>query len=199
MHRLKADEGYEIGEPGHPVRAYLDIELVVGRRSGSVPTRSTPATVSCPRTRSRARVRAARDHASSGRRRRCWAPPATRCAPARRRARGGVPVLAGSGLADAERAAAEAAEGMGFPLFVKAAMGGGGRGNAARRGPPTSWSRRSPAHARGRGGVRRRHRLPRAGDGAAAPHRGPAPRRRRPATSCTCSSATAPCSAATRR
>ena len=24
MHRLKADEAYEIGERGHPVRAYLD-------------------------------------------------------------------------------------------------------------------------------------------------------------------------------
>ena len=23
-HRLKADEAYQIGEPGHPVRAYLD-------------------------------------------------------------------------------------------------------------------------------------------------------------------------------
>ena len=29
MHRQKADEAYEIGEPGHPVRAYLDAELLV--------------------------------------------------------------------------------------------------------------------------------------------------------------------------
>ena len=29
LHRLKADESYEIGEPGHPVRAYLSVgELV---------------------------------------------------------------------------------------------------------------------------------------------------------------------------
>ena len=28
-HRLKADEAYLIGEPGHPVRAYLDIEEIV--------------------------------------------------------------------------------------------------------------------------------------------------------------------------
>ena len=27
-HRLKADEAYEIGEPGHPVRAYLDPEAI---------------------------------------------------------------------------------------------------------------------------------------------------------------------------
>src|ERR671925_2415039 len=28
-HRLKADEAYEIGERGHPVRAYLDPERIV--------------------------------------------------------------------------------------------------------------------------------------------------------------------------
>ena len=28
-HRLKADESYQIGEPGHPVRAYLDHENIV--------------------------------------------------------------------------------------------------------------------------------------------------------------------------
>src|ERR1700685_4588230 len=27
-HRLKADEAYQIGEPGHPVRAYLDPGLI---------------------------------------------------------------------------------------------------------------------------------------------------------------------------
>ena len=28
-HRLKADEAYQIGEPGHPVRAYLNPRLIV--------------------------------------------------------------------------------------------------------------------------------------------------------------------------
>ena len=28
-HRLKADEAYEIGEPGHPVRAYLNPRAIV--------------------------------------------------------------------------------------------------------------------------------------------------------------------------
>ena len=28
-HRLKADEAYEIGERGHPVRAYLDPDAIV--------------------------------------------------------------------------------------------------------------------------------------------------------------------------
>ena len=29
LHRQKADESYEIGERGHPVRAYLDVDLIV--------------------------------------------------------------------------------------------------------------------------------------------------------------------------
>ena len=29
LHRQKADEAYEIGEPGHPVRAYLDVGTLV--------------------------------------------------------------------------------------------------------------------------------------------------------------------------
>ena len=29
LHRLKADEAYQIGEPGHPVRAYLDVAEII--------------------------------------------------------------------------------------------------------------------------------------------------------------------------
>src|ERR1700754_772376 len=29
LHRLKADEAHEIGEPGHPVRAYLSVEEII--------------------------------------------------------------------------------------------------------------------------------------------------------------------------
>ena len=51
LHRLKADEAYQIGEPGHPVRAYLDVVRDHPRRAASpAPTRSTPATGSSPRT-----------------------------------------------------------------------------------------------------------------------------------------------------
>ena len=37
VHRLKADESYEIGEPGHPVRAYLDVGEIVraAQRAGA--------------------------------------------------------------------------------------------------------------------------------------------------------------------
>ena len=29
LHRLKADEAYQIGEPGHPVRAYLNVSEII--------------------------------------------------------------------------------------------------------------------------------------------------------------------------
>ena len=37
LHRLKADEAYEIGEHGHPVRAYLDPIAIVAaaKQSGA--------------------------------------------------------------------------------------------------------------------------------------------------------------------
>ena len=37
LHRLKADEAYEIGQPGHPVRAYLSVEEIVraARQAGA--------------------------------------------------------------------------------------------------------------------------------------------------------------------
>ncbi|MBO0866181.1 MAG: hypothetical protein J2P16_14040, partial [Mycobacterium sp.] len=37
VHRLKADESYQIGEVGHPVRAYLSIDEIVdtARRAGA--------------------------------------------------------------------------------------------------------------------------------------------------------------------
>src|SRR6059058_4341722 len=37
VHRLKADESYQIGEEGHPVRAYLSVAEIIGaaRRAGA--------------------------------------------------------------------------------------------------------------------------------------------------------------------
>ena len=70
------------------------------------------------------------------------------------------------------------AEAIGFPLLVKAAAGGGGRGMrrvTTAADLPAALARRV---ARGGVGVRRRLGLPGARDRAGAPHRGPAARRR---------------------
>ena len=90
------------------------------------------------------------------------------------------------------------AERIGFPLLVKAAAGGGGRGmrRVATRGRPAGGAGRRLG--RGGVGVRRRVGLPRARDPAGAPHRGPAAGRRDRAASSRSASATARSSGATR-
>ena len=50
LHRFKADEAYQVGKPGEPIRAYLDIDGIIARRpSSTTSTRSIPATASSPR------------------------------------------------------------------------------------------------------------------------------------------------------
>ena len=127
-HRLKADEAYQIGEEGHPVRAYLDHEGIVAKavesgadaiypgygflsenpllaeaceREGIAFVGPPPSVLHLTGNKARA-LAAARD--------------------------AGLPTLHGSApstdLSNLEAAAA----GIGFPIFVKAVSGGGGRG-----------------------------------------------------------------------
>ena len=127
-HRLKADEAYQIGEEGHPVRAYLDHEAIVAQaveagadaiypgygflsenpglaeaceRAGITFVGPPPSVLHLTGNKARA-LAAARE--------------------------AGLPTLRGSAatadLPELEGAAAE----IGFPLFVKAVSGGGGRG-----------------------------------------------------------------------
>jgi pyruvate carboxylase len=128
VHRLKADESYEIGQPGHPVSNYLDAELIVELAVAVGADAIYPGYGFMAENPVLARTAQAAGVRFVG-------PPAdvlglagdkTRAREIARRA--GVPVLDASGpVTDGEQAAAMAQE-LGFPLFVKAAMGGGGRG-----------------------------------------------------------------------
>ncbi|MGA8847388.1 MAG: pyruvate carboxylase [Nocardioides sp.] len=134
-HRLKADEAYEIGERGHPVRSYLDVESIVATavRAGADAiypgygflsenpdlaeacahagiTFVGPTAAILELTGNKARAIAAAKAA-------------------------GVPVLASvapgtdvEALVAATEAAGPDNAGMPYPLFVKAVAGGGGRG-----------------------------------------------------------------------
>jgi pyruvate carboxylase len=128
VHRLKADEAYEIGEPGHPVSSYLDIETIVSLATQVDATAIYPGYGFMSENPALARSCDAAGIVFVG-------PPASALGLAgdKTRARevaraAGVPVLEASGAVADEAAALAAGEQLGFPLFVKAAHGGGGRG-----------------------------------------------------------------------
>ncbi len=127
-HRLKADEAYEIGEPGHPVRAYLDPQGIVdvAVRAGADAIypgygflSENPALAEACAAAGITFVGPTSDVLElTGNKARAIA--AAKAA--------GVPTLAGvEPSTDADALVASAAD-LPYPLFVKAVAGGGGRG-----------------------------------------------------------------------
>ncbi|MCP3017030.1 pyruvate carboxylase [Nocardiopsis dassonvillei] len=128
LHRLKADEAYQIGEPGHPVRAYLSVDEIVGaaRRAGADAVYPGYGFLSENPELARACERAGITFVG---------PPAdvleltgNKASAVAAAREAGVPVLESSEPSDDVEALVSAAERIGFPLFVKAVAGGGGRG-----------------------------------------------------------------------
>ncbi|MEH3143430.1 MAG: pyruvate carboxylase [Mycobacterium kyogaense] len=128
LHRLKADESYQIGAEGHPVRAYLNVAQIVSTALACGADAIYPGYGFLSENPQLAAACAAAGITFVG-------PPSevleltgnkARAVAAARAA--GLPVLASSGpSADIDELVAAAA-GMDFPLFVKAVAGGGGRG-----------------------------------------------------------------------
>ncbi|MGE0220376.1 pyruvate carboxylase [Mycolicibacterium sp.] len=128
VHRLKADESYQIGEVGHPVRAYLSVDQIVSTAVAAGADAVYPGYGFLSENPELAAACAAAGITFVG-------PSAevleltgnkSRAIAAAREA--GLPVLASSApSADVEELLA-AAENMEFPVFVKAVAGGGGRG-----------------------------------------------------------------------
>ena len=139
--------------------------------SRPAPTRSTPATASSRRTRAGRGLRRRRASRSSARRADVLNSPATRPARSPPRRQAGLPPCAAPSRATTWTTVLAAAADIGFPIFVKAVAGGGGRGmrrverrrpcasrsrpRCARRRrrsatPPSSWSRPSSAPATSR-------------------------------------------------
>jgi pyruvate carboxylase len=128
VHRVKADEAYEIGERGHPVRAYLDADAIVAlaRRVGADAIHPGYGFLSEAPKLAAACAREGITFVGPP-------PPVLAIAGNKLRARdaardAGVPVLQASELLTNPHAALNAAAQLGLPLFVKAAAGGGGRG-----------------------------------------------------------------------
>ncbi|MFI9009473.1 pyruvate carboxylase [Actinosynnema sp. NPDC053489] len=128
LHRLKADEAYEIGEPGHPVRAYLSVEEIIkaARKAGADAVYPGYGFLSENPELAKACADAGITFVG---------PPSdvleltgnkARAIAAAREA--GLPVLKSSEPSSDIDALVRAAEDIAFPVFVKAVAGGGGRG-----------------------------------------------------------------------
>ncbi|MDF2746002.1 MAG: pyc, partial [Propionibacteriaceae bacterium] len=128
VHRIKADEAYEIGERGHPVRAYLDVEAMIqaAQRAGADAIYPGYGFLSENPDLARACVDAGITFIG---------PPAEVLELAGNKVRAlkaakaaGLPTLKSTPpSADLDELLAGAQE-IGFPVFVKAVAGGGGRG-----------------------------------------------------------------------
>ncbi|HKH55229.1 MAG TPA: pyruvate carboxylase [Propionibacteriaceae bacterium] len=128
VHRIKADEAYEIGERGHPVRAYLDVEAMIqaAQRAGADAIYPGYGFLSENPDLARACVYAGITFIG---------PPAEVLELAGNKVRAleaakaaGLPTLKSTPpSADLDELLAGAQE-IGFPVFVKAVAGGGGRG-----------------------------------------------------------------------
>jgi pyruvate carboxylase len=128
LHRLKADESYQIGDTGHPVRAYLSVDEIirVARQAGADAIYPGYGFLSENPDLAAACAAAGITFVGPGAEILELAGNKSRAIAAAREA--GLPVLnssAPSASADELMAAAETME---FPLFVKAVSGGGGRG-----------------------------------------------------------------------
>ena len=154
LHRQIADEAYQIGEAGHPVRAYLDIEGIVqtALETGADAVYPGYGFLSESATFAQAVIDAGLT----------WIGPSPETLSltgdkvrARDSAvRAGVQVLQASGALKTAAEAVEVAEQIGMPVFVKAAGGGGGRGlrrvfNLNEVGPAFETAQREAAAAFG--------------------------------------------------
>lgn len=128
IHRQKADEAYLIGEEGHPVRAYLDVDEVVRVAKESGADAIYPGYGFLSENPDLARAAKEAGITFVG-------PPAevlelagNKVAALKAAREAGVPVLKSSEPSKDLDELLAAADEIGFPIFAKAVAGGGGRG-----------------------------------------------------------------------
>ena len=128
LHRLKADESYQIGELGHPVRAYLSVDEIirVARHAGADAVYPGYGFLSENPNLAAACAEAGITFIGPDAEVLKLTGNKARAVEAAREA--GLPVIASSPPSASVAELVAAAESMQFPLFVKAVSGGGGRG-----------------------------------------------------------------------
>ncbi|MBN6037201.1 pyruvate carboxylase [Amycolatopsis sp. 195334CR] len=137
LHRLKADEAHEIGEPGHPVRAYLSVEEIVraAKKAGADAVYPGYGFLSENPDLARACEEAGITFVGPSADILELTGNKARAVAAAREA--GVPVLGSSEPSSDIDTLVAAADELGFPVFVKAVAGGGGRGMRRVEDPAT--------------------------------------------------------------
>ena len=127
-HRLKADESYQIGETGRPVRAYLSVDEIirVAKHAGADAVYPGYGFLSENPELASACVEAGITFVGPGAHVLELTGNKARAIAAARQA--GLPVLASSEPSASVDELVAASAAMAFPLFVKAVSGGGGRG-----------------------------------------------------------------------
>jgi len=127
-HRMKADEAYEIGEAGHPVRAYLSVEEIIkaARKAGADAIYPGYGFLSENPGPAGACEKAGITFVGPGTEILELTGNKARAIAAAREA--GLPVLNSSAPSSDVDELVAAGDELGFPLFVKAVAGGGGRG-----------------------------------------------------------------------
>ena len=127
-HRLKADEAYQIGEIGHPVRAYLDVSEIIRVALESGADAIYPGYGFLSENPELAEAAKANGITFIGPSSDVLEMAGNKVTAKESAIRAGVPVLASSPQsADVDELVGHA-EKIGFPIFVKAVAGGGGRG-----------------------------------------------------------------------
>ncbi|GAA1339910.1 pyruvate carboxylase [Arthrobacter roseus] len=128
FHRQKADEAYLIGEEGHPVRAYLDVDEIVRVALESGCDAIYPGYGFLSENAQLARAAKAAGIAFVGPHAEVLELAGNKVNALEAARNAGIPVLKSSApSADVDTLLAAADE-VGFPIFVKAVAGGGGRG-----------------------------------------------------------------------
>jgi pyruvate carboxylase len=129
LHRFKADEAYQVGKAGEPLRSYLDIDAIVSLARHQDIDAVHPGYGFLSENANFAAACQAAGVRFVGPRPEVLGQLGDKVTARRIAQQAGVPVLAGSEQAIADDAEArQLAERLGYPVIVKAALGGGGRG-----------------------------------------------------------------------
>jgi pyruvate carboxylase len=127
-HRMKADEAYQIGSEGHPVRAYLDVDEIIRVAKESGADAIYPGYGFLSENPDLARAAAANGITFIGPKADVLEMAGDKVNAKAAAIAAGVPVLKSTPSSTNIDELVAQADSIGFPLFVKAVAGGGGRG-----------------------------------------------------------------------